>query len=287
MQMNKNIMKYAYALLGLVIVFSSCKKEYETIKDIDEAKIQAYLKSSSIPATKDPSGVYVQVLDAGTGGVMLNKDSVFYTVVVKSLNGEVYYSPATFSNTGNLLGYVNPEAYRTGLYAINRGGKVRVIVPSYLAYGKNGSGPVPPNEVIVAELSTYVETKQWQIDDRLINEFLTAKGITATKLPSRVYVKVNQEGTGTVVNEFSTLTVKYTGRFLSGTEFDKTTGDATFVTVLNQTVPGWRKALLGMKKGAKVRLLIPSDLGYGPATYQQIPGNSILDFDIELVDVVD
>lgn len=287
MQMSKNIMKYSYALLALIIVFSSCKKDYETIKDIDEAKIQAYITKNNLPTTKDPQGFYYQVLDPGTAGTMLNKDSVFYTVVVKSLNGDVYYSPAEFSNTGNYLGYVNPEAYRISLQAIKRGGKVRVIVPSYLAYGKNGNGPVPSNEVIVAELTTYPETTQWQIDDRLINQFLTAKGITATKLPSRVYIKVNQEGAGTVVNQFSNLTVKYTGRFLSGTEFDKTTGDATFITLLNQTVPGWRKALLGLKKGAKVRLLIPSDLGYGPAAYQQIPGNSILDFDIELVDVVD
>lgn len=284
MQMSKNITKYIYALLGVILIFSSCKKEYDSIEDIDEAKIQAYIKNNNIPAVKDPSGAYIQVLDAGTGDVMLNKDSVFYTVVVKSLSGTVYYTPTAFSNTGNYLGYVNPEAYRAGLHAIKRGGKVRVIVPSYLAYGKNGNGPVPSNEVIVAELTTYSETKQWQIDDRLINEFLTAKGLTATKHPSRVYYIISQVGTGTEVNEFSTITATYSGRYLTGTEFDQRAG---YVTTLGTTVPGWRKVLVGLKKGTKVRIFIPSDLGYGPAGYQTIPGNSVLDFDIELTDVTD
>lgn len=294
MQMHKNITKYIYALLGVILIFNSCKKEYESIEDIDDAKIQAYIKSNNLPAVKDPSGFYYQVLDPGTGGVMQNKDSVFYNVTVKSLSGNVYFSPTVFSNTGNYLGYVTPDAYREALYAINRGGKVRVIVPSYMAYGKNGSGPVPSNEVIVSEITTYLETKQWQIDDRLINEFITAKNLTMTKDPSRVYYNISQVGTGTQVSKFSTVTVKYAGRFLTGTIFDQTTGDATLVAAINALVPGWGKVLVGLKKGTKVRLIIPSDLGYGSQDRKDsttgavtIPRNSILDFDIEIVDVTD
>ncbi|WP_379085171.1 FKBP-type peptidyl-prolyl cis-trans isomerase [Pedobacter sp. UC225_65] len=292
--MHKNITKYIYALLGVILIFNSCKKEYESIEDIDDAKIQAYIKSNNLPAVKDPSGFYYQVLDPGTGGVMQNKDSVFYNVTVKSLSGNVYFSPTVFSNTGNYLGYVTPDAYREALYAINRGGKVRVIVPSYMAYGKNGSGPVPSNEVIVSEITTYLETKQWQIDDRLINEFITAKNLTMTKDPSRVYYNISQVGTGTQVSKFSTVTVKYAGRFLTGTIFDQTTGDATLVAAINALVPGWGKVLVGLKKGTKVRLIIPSDLGYGSQDRKDsttgavtIPRNSILDFDIEIVDVTD
>ncbi len=110
-----------------------------------------------------------------------------------------------------------------------------------MAYGKNGSGPVPSNEVIVSEITTYLETKQWQIDDRLINEFITAKNLTMTKDPSRVYYNISQVGTGTQVSKFSTVTVKYTGRFLTGTIFDQTTGDATLVAAINALVPGGAK----------------------------------------------
>lgn len=285
MQMHKNITKYIYALLGVILIFNSCKKEYEDIKDIDDAKIQAYIKSNNLPTVKDPTGFYYQILDPGTGGTMLNKDSVFYNVTVKSLNGEVYFAPTAFATAKDYLGYVVPDAYRIAMNAINRGGKVRVIVPSYLAYGKNGNGPVPSNEVIVSEIITYAETKQWQSDDRLIKEFIAAKGITATKSPDGIYYNISDPGTGTEISKFSTIKVKYDGRFLSGTSFDQKTADAPLEIILNDTIVGWQKMLIGKKKGVKMRIIVPSELGYGGRQVTGIPLHSCLDFDIEIIDV--
>jgi len=288
--MNKHIIKYIFASLAVLVIFSSCKKEYEKIEAIDDAKIQAYIKQNGISAVKDETGFYYQILDQGTGEPMLNKDSVFYTMTTKSLTGQVYYSTAAFSKESGYLGY-NSEPYRIALSTVNRGGKVRVILPSYLAFGKNGKDLVPPNEVIVTELSVSLEKTQWEVDDVFIRDFLTAKGITAIKNPSRIYSVVSQIGSGTEINAFSTITVKYTGRFLSGTIFDQSVGDATLVTDINNVVLGWKRALVGMKKGAKIRIFIPSDLGYGlepkrdAAGVVTIPANSILDFDIEVVDV--
>jgi FKBP-type peptidyl-prolyl cis-trans isomerase FkpA len=285
MQISKNISKYTVAFLGLVVIFSSCKKEYESIESIDEAKIQAYIQKNNIPAIKDPSGFYYQVLTQGTGGPLLNKDSVFYNFTVTSLTGVTYYSPTAYANEGNYLGYVTPASYRTALYAINRGGKVRVIVPSYLAFGKNGQGNIPPNEVIVSEITVFDATAQWQVDDNRIKDFLTEKALTGfTKHSSRVYRNISVVGTGPAINEFSTITFKYKGRLLNGTVFDETT-TANLTTTLDGVIRGWR-SLVGITKGSKVRIFIPSDLGYGVAANGAIPGNSILDFDIEVVDVV-
>lgn len=282
-QMNKKNIKYLFVVLITLVVFNSCKKEYESIETIDEAKIQVYIKQNNIPAIKDPSGYYYQVLDQGTAGVMLNKDSVFYNLSVKSLAGTAYYTPLQFSNEGDYLGYLKPESYRNALYAINRGGKVRVIVPSYLAYGKNGFGAIPSNEVLVTEISVYKETKQWQIDDRLINEFIVAKGLSVAKQPSRVYLNISSVGTGAVIAANSTITVKFKGRLLTGTVFDETIGDATFVSALSSLIPGWRLSLVGLTVGTKLRMLVPSDLGYREAGNTKIPPNSPLDFEIELL----
>ena len=282
--MSKNNIKHLIALLAILLVFNSCKKEYETIENIDDAKIQAYIKQNNIPAIKDPSGYYYQVLDKGTGGELLNKDSVFYNLSVKSLTGTSYYAPLEYSNEGNYLGYLKPDSYRTALYAVNRGGKVRVIVPSYLAYGKNGFGTIPSNEVLVTEITVYPETKQWQIDERLITQFIAAKGLTMTKHSSRVYLAVSTVGTGEVTTAKSTIKVKYKGRLLTGTVFDEnSTGFETSLS--GSIIEGWRKGLIGLAKGAKLRMLIPSDLGYGPAGVTGIPPNAPLDFDIEIVDV--
>jgi FKBP-type peptidyl-prolyl cis-trans isomerase FkpA len=290
-QMNKNTIKYTFALLGILVLFNSCKKEYETIQSIDDAKIQAYIKQNNLTMTKDPSGYYYQVLSQGTGAPMLNKDSVFYNLDIKSLGGKSYFTTPAYSNDGTYLGYLIPASYQTALVGVNRGSKVRVILPSYLAYGKNGNANVPSNEIIVSDITTLNETAQWQIDDKTIKSFLTAKGITAVKNPNRIYFTFSQVGTGTIVDALSSVTVKYTGKFLNGNIFDQTSGDATFVTTLDQVIVGWKKALVGLNKGTKVRIFIPSDLAYGTAGSTTsagvvvIPPSSVLDFEIEIVDV--
>lgn len=286
-RMNRNSTTYIVALVVGILLFSSCDKEYESIESIDDAKIKAYIQKNNIPAVKDPSGFYYQILEQGTGGPLLNKDSVFYTSVVKSLTGTTYYSPKEFTNEGTYLGYVNPAAYRTAMYAINRGGKVRVLVPSYLAFGKNGQDGIPPNEVIVADISVFAEAKQWQLDERIILNFIAAKGLTGfTKHSSRVYQSVSVVGVGgNVIGPLSTITVKYKGRLLNGTQFDES-GTTDLVNPLSDLIPGWKKVLIGVTKGTKLRILIPSDLGYGTRNDQStIPVNSVLDFDIEIVDV--
>lgn len=282
--MSINSIKSLIALLTILVVFNSCKKEYESIEDIDEAKIQAYIRQNNIPAIKDPSGYYYQVLDQGTGSTLLNKDSVFYNLSVKSLTGTSYYAPIEYSNEGNYLGYVTPDTYRTAMLAVNRGGKVRVIVPSYLAYGKNGSGVIPPNEVLVTEITVYPETKQWEIDERLIAQFIAAKGLTMTKHSSGVYRNISTVGDGAVTTAKSVVKVKYKGRFLTGTVFDEnSTGFETSLS--GAIIEGWRKGLIGLAKGTKLRMLIPSNLGYGPPGNTGVPPNAPLDFEIEIVDV--
>ncbi|SFH35582.1 FKBP-type peptidyl-prolyl cis-trans isomerase [Pedobacter insulae] len=285
MQISTTITKYTLALLGMIVLFSSCKKEYESIQSIDDAKIQAYIQKNNITAVKDPNGFYYQILEQGTGGPLLNKDSVFYNYTVTSLNGTSYYAPKAYANDGTYLGYVNPEAYRIALLNINRGGKVRIIIPSYLAFGKNGEGNIPPNEVIISEITVFNETTQWELDDTKINNFMTEKGLTGfTKHPSRVYINTSVAGSGDFVLPASTIKVKYTGRLLNGTVFDQSD---EMETPLNNLIKGWQKALIGVTKGSKVRLLIPSDLSYGlnpPSA--EIPVSAVLDFDIEILDVV-
>lgn len=290
MLMRKKLIFPAIALLGLLLLFNSCKKEYETIQSIDDAKIQAYIKQNNLTMTKDPSGFYYQVIDQGTGGVMLNKDSVFYNLAIKSLTGTTYYTTPSYSTEGTYLGYMSPEAYRIALKGVNRGGKVRVILPSYLAYGKNGTAVVPENEVIMSEITVSPLTKQWEIDDKSISDFLAANNIAAVKQPSRVYVLLRTPGTGTAISGItSTVTVNYTGQLLNGTIFDQNNGLASR---LDGLIVGWRKTLVGLNQGARLRFFVPSDLAYGTTGSRSqltgayiVPPNSPLDFEIEITAV--
>lgn len=311
--MLKKITSYTFLLVGLVVL-NSCKKEYESIQSIDDAKIKEYISKNNITdAIEDPdkTGFYYQIKTQGTGELLKTTDSVLYSVSVKSLlSGTNYYTTSSVSNLGTYVGYASSFSYSAGsaggsvgiqlpslrkvLQALKPGGVARILLPSYLAFGKNGTTVlnIPSNENIEFTVTTYPEKSQRLLDDRRIREFLQAKGLTATKDPSTgVYYSVIQAGTGTeVIDLTSTLKAKYTGRIFDGTSFDSNT-DGTFSTTLLQVISGW-EVLKNFTKGAKVRLFIPSSEGYGTTgSVNQttgvvaIPPNACLDFDIEIVDV--
>jgi FKBP-type peptidyl-prolyl cis-trans isomerase len=79
--------------------------------------------------------------------------------------------------------------------------------------------------------------------------------------------------------------VHYRGTLIDGTEFDssfKRGQPAEFG--VGQVIRGWTEALQLMKKGAKYELTIPSELAYGPRDSGTIPANSVLKFEVELLD---
>ena len=97
-----------------------------------------------------------------------------------------------------------------------------------------------------------------------------------------------EEGTGAVVQPGATITAHYTDAlckngiiFQSSHDFGKPISFG-----LNQVIRGWTDGVPGMKVGGMRRLIIPSDMAYGSArAASNIPPNSDLVFDIELVDI--
>jgi FKBP-type peptidyl-prolyl cis-trans isomerase len=91
------------------------------------------------------------------------------------------------------------------------------------------------------------------------------------------------------------LSVNYTGKLLNGQVFDSNT-DPSFkhpepfnLTVgRGQVIKGWDEGLQLLNKGTKATFYIPSSLAYGSQDRSpQIPANSILVFDVELMDISD
>ncbi len=296
--MLKNFTKsYALFLMGLMILLGSCAKEYESIEVTDDAKIQKYITDNNLTVIKDESGFYYQVLTPGVGEKFKNTDSVLYHTSIKSLfSGTNYYTDPVNGNFGTFVGYTNNlngtniASISKALLNIRPGGVLRVLLPSYLAFGRNGFATIkiPSNEVIDLTITTMPEQIQSELDDRLIREFIAAKNITGmTKGPGGIYFAISAPGDiASPINGGSTVTVKYTGRFLNEVVFDSSTdGTASFSLSDPGLRTAWKKIIPKINKGGKVRFLAPSIESYGTAGAGSIPANAVLDFEVEVTDV--
>ena len=105
---------------------------------------------------------------------------------------------------------------------------------------------------------------------------------------SGLQYEVLQEGNGKSPKATDKVRCHYEGTLIDGTLFDTSIkrGEPAVFGV-NQVIPGWVEALQFMSEGAKWRLYIPSDLGYGAhGAGEMIPPHSTLIFDVELIEVL-
>ena len=103
---------------------------------------------------------------------------------------------------------------------------------------------------------------------------------------SGLQIEMLTEGTGKKPSATDVVVVHYEGRLLDGTVFDSSIArgePAEFA--LNQVILGWTEGLQLIKAGGKARLTIPSELAYGPGGVRSIPPNSVLVFEVELIEV--
>ena len=128
------------------------------------------------------------------------------------------------------------------------------------------------------------ENKQPEIDDQIIQKYLVDNQLDATRVGSGLYIITTKEGSGDSPTISNTVEVKYTGMLLNGRVFDQTDPDKTFTYELSGLILGWQIGIPLMKKGGKATLIVPSSLGYGKVQIGPIPANSVLIFDIELID---
>ncbi len=106
-------------------------------------------------------------------------------------------------------------------------------------------------------------------------------------LPSGLQYKVITEGTGNTPVATDKVKTHYRGTLINGSEFDssyKRNKPAEFG--VKGVIKGWTEALQLMKEGGKWELYIPANLAYGQRGRPNIPGNSTLIFEIELLKIV-
>jgi FKBP-type peptidyl-prolyl cis-trans isomerase len=98
-----------------------------------------------------------------------------------------------------------------------------------------------------------------------------------------------KEGTGATAAKGDMVEVHYTGWLKDGTKFDSSKDRGkpfAFQLGAGQVIKGWDEGVQGMKVGGERKLIIPSNLAYGPrGAGGVIPPNADLTFQVELLKV--
>jgi len=153
--------------------------------------------------------------------------------------------------------------------------------------------------------SQYIlSSEQIEKDGKIIDAYLSTNNLLAQKTETGIRYIINNEGEGDNAQPGDKVSVNYTGRVMDGRVFDTSFkeiaeknnqynparepyGPYQFTLGLGEVIYGWDEGISLLKKGGKATLFIPSALGYGPrAMSDVIAENSILIFDVELVDIV-
>lgn len=138
---------------------------------------------------------------------------------------------------------------------------------------------------------------QFKLDTDLIDRYLAAEKVTMDKTSDGLYYQIQEAGSGEPLAMTDTLKLRYQGYYLFEDDSLKTIRplfyDSTASTdpalatslVLQTGMEGWQKGIPLVRKGGKLRLVIPSKYAYQNRFVGKLPKNAVLDFEIDLLDV--
>jgi FKBP-type peptidyl-prolyl cis-trans isomerase FkpA len=306
-------------LLFCTVGLLSCRKNKNdlSIKQYDDQQIKDYIAANGLTGMKrdlttgDTTGMYYQILTQGTGKAIDYPDDISIVFTVKSFDGQFVSADTIINHVYNYLGHLAgnnlPQGLQLGLINIlkNKGGRMRLLVPSHLGYGVNGFGSgssssgnrVAGNQSLdyyVNLINTDVVGKdpvtgknftgQDVYDDQSVKNYMTANNLSGyTKTKSGLWYKVTQAGSGAAITPTSIVTIQYTSYLFNGLQgydqFNATDGSGATIDLSEDNRLGLVEGVQLVTPGAKLSLIMPSRLGFGSASYgdnTSIPGSAAI-----------
>lgn len=229
------------------------------------------------------SGLKYKITEAGKGKQVMPGDKVMVHYTGTLPDGTKFDSsrdrnqPFSFKVGGGQV----IKGWDEGLALLKVGDKAVFTIPPSIGYGERAMGPIPANATLIFDievLGVAEPVKPYDVKGK--DTLTTASGLR--------YIKV-AEGNGAQAEAGKTVEVHYTGFLMDGKIFDSSIDRGqpiSFPLGQGYVIKGWDEGIALMKVGDKMRLIIPSNLGYGEnGAGNVIPKNATLIFDVELVGV--
>ncbi|GAB2537183.1 FKBP-type peptidyl-prolyl cis-trans isomerase [Spirosoma aerophilum] len=115
-----------------------------------------------------------------------------------------------------------------------------------------------------------------------LKQYIDSNHIAAKADDRGFFYTIDAPGAGVKPTACSNVTVNYTGKLTNGKTFDSASGISFG---LNQLILGWQEGIPLVAPGGSITLYLPPSLAYGSQDQNEIPGNSILVFKIDLVKI--
>ncbi len=159
----------------------------------------------------------------------------------------------------------------------------------------NGHGAPSDMEALLPRIDKIVSAKaekfqkeqaeqNKEISRRYLEEALKTEGIEKTE--NGLVYQIIELGIGAFPKPDDMVRLNYRGRLINGQEFDSSFQRGRPADlVMSNVIPGFREGLQLLREGGRIILYIPPELGYGEEAQQGIPANSVLTFEIDLIEV--
>jgi FKBP-type peptidyl-prolyl cis-trans isomerase FkpA len=114
-------------------------------------QILAYASANGMNVNALPSGLYYEILNPGSGIDVTDNSRISITYVGKTLDGVEFDRQQTPNNPGWVLSGLI-EGWRLGIPLIKKGGHIRLLIPSSLAYGCEPYKTLPGNAILFFDI---------------------------------------------------------------------------------------------------------------------------------------
>jgi FKBP-type peptidyl-prolyl cis-trans isomerase FkpA len=111
----------------------------------DSAVLLNYASGNGITPVKDTSGLYYQMISQGSGATPNANSTLYVSYEGILMSGAVFDSTTNSAKTGYPLGQLI-RGWQLGLPKIQVGGRIKLLIPSHLAYGCAGQPPIVPGD---------------------------------------------------------------------------------------------------------------------------------------------